>query len=419
MSVRIKDLATTATSPAADDYIAIDGATNGTRKIPAGDIGGGGTSDDITNESAVSGETVTGALNSLSDQIANLSGGAPTPAATVSDMVDTSKIYLYTGSESGYTAGHWYYYSDGAWTDGGAYGEAASMSAGVKAALLACFRQVAWIGDDGQDYYNNLYNELYPPANLVGITVVYTQSGTVYDTASLDDLKPDLVVTANYSDGTSEVVTTYTLSGTLAVGTSTVTVAYGNYTDTFTVAVSSAPAQPLYNWDFTTESLVDTVSGVTATINTQYDYSSIDSSGVHITGSGGYCNFGNILTEDNMTIEVDFGTFDRQGTGHGRCIMISSNGNINDGQGFIYRSTGAWSTYFSGSWGEATSYTNVNAFSNETITVKKTPTTIGFYLGDTLIQERTVTTGSYLMIGANPNAFYNVDVKAVRIYRGV
>lgn len=71
MSVRIKDLATTATSPANDDYIAIDGATNGTRKIPAGDIGGGGTSDDITNESNVSGETVTGALNSLSDQIAN------------------------------------------------------------------------------------------------------------------------------------------------------------------------------------------------------------------------------------------------------------------------------------------------------------------------------------------------------------
>lgn len=69
MSVRIKDLATTATSPAADDFIAIDGATNGTRKIPAGDIGGGGTSDDITNESTVSGATVTDALSTLKDEI--------------------------------------------------------------------------------------------------------------------------------------------------------------------------------------------------------------------------------------------------------------------------------------------------------------------------------------------------------------
>jgi len=83
LSVRIKDLATTATSPANDDYIAIDGATNGTRKIPASEIGGGGTSDDITNESTVSGATVTAALSSLNDQIANKgtyskpSGGIP------------------------------------------------------------------------------------------------------------------------------------------------------------------------------------------------------------------------------------------------------------------------------------------------------------------------------------------------------
>ena len=200
--------------------------------------GGGGTSDDIENKSTVSGATVTDALGSLSDQIANLEGGAPTPAATVSAMVDTTKIYLYTGSETGYNAGHWYYYNGGQWVDGGQYGEAASMSAGVKAALLACFRQVAWIGDDGQDYYDALYNELYPPASLVSITATYTQSGTVYDTASLDDLKPDLVVTANYSDGTSETVTGYTLSGTLAEGTSTITVAYGGKTTTFTVTVT-------------------------------------------------------------------------------------------------------------------------------------------------------------------------------------
>lgn len=73
---------------------------------------------------------------------------------------------------------------------------------------------------------------------LSSITATYTQSGTVYDTDSLDDLKSDLVVTAHYDDSSSAVVTTYTLSGTLSAGTSTITVSYGGKTATFTVTVS-------------------------------------------------------------------------------------------------------------------------------------------------------------------------------------
>ena len=74
------------------------------------------------------------------------------------------------------------------------------------------------------------------------ISAVYTQSGAVYDTDSLDSLKADLVVTANYSGGTSETVpaSDYTLSGTLTVGTSTITVNYAGLTDTFDVTVSVA-----------------------------------------------------------------------------------------------------------------------------------------------------------------------------------
>lgn len=75
-------------------------------------------------------------------------------------------------------------------------------------------------------------------ATLTGIDAVYTQSGTVYDTASLNDLKTDLVVTGTYDDSTTAVITDYTLSGTLAEGTSTITVSYGGFTDTFTVVVS-------------------------------------------------------------------------------------------------------------------------------------------------------------------------------------
>ena len=85
------------------------------------------------------------------------------------------------------------------------------------------------------------------------ITATYTQSGTVYDTATLDSLKADLVVTANYSGGTSETVpaSNYTLSGTLTVGTSTVTVNYAGLTDTFSVTVSAAPIDTTAQLDTT------------------------------------------------------------------------------------------------------------------------------------------------------------------------
>lgn len=77
-------------------------------------------------------------------------------------------------------------------------------------------------------------------AELVSISAVYTQSGTVYDTDALDTLKSDLVVTATYGNSTTQTLadTDYTLSGTLAEGTSTVTVAYGGKTTTFTVTVT-------------------------------------------------------------------------------------------------------------------------------------------------------------------------------------
>ena len=130
----------------------------------------------------------------------------------------------------------------GAAADAKATGDAINAKTGLsdeaKQALLTCFENVAWINDQGQDYVDALEAALYPPANLVSISAVYTQSGTVYDTDTLDSLKSDLVVTAHYDDSTTEVVTTYTLSGTLTEGTSTITVSYGGKTTTFEVTVT-------------------------------------------------------------------------------------------------------------------------------------------------------------------------------------
>ena len=51
--------------------------------------------------------------------------GTPLVAATAAAMTDTTKIYVYTGSETGYTAGNWYYYNGSAWVSGGIYNSTA------------------------------------------------------------------------------------------------------------------------------------------------------------------------------------------------------------------------------------------------------------------------------------------------------
>lgn len=104
-------------------------------------------------------------------------------------------------------------------------------------------------------------------AELVSISAVYTQSGDVYEDTPLNDLKDDLVVTATYSDSSTETIPSadYTLSGTLTEGTSTIYVVYGGKTTTFSVSVTSAP---LYHLE--TPTLINTkqvLSGVTPFAN--------------------------------------------------------------------------------------------------------------------------------------------------------
>ena len=47
--------------------------------------------------------------------------GAPLIANTVAEMTLQNRVYVYMGSEVGYTAGDWYYWDGNAWTDGGVY----------------------------------------------------------------------------------------------------------------------------------------------------------------------------------------------------------------------------------------------------------------------------------------------------------
>lgn len=122
-------------------------------------------------------------------------------------------------------------------------GSGSGLTEDIKTALLQLANKVVYIDANGDDYYQDLYDALYPPAppaTLTSITCVYTQSGTVYDTDTLNSLKSDLVVTAHYDDQTTATVTSYTLSGTLTEGTSTITVTYSGKTTTFNVTVTHA-----------------------------------------------------------------------------------------------------------------------------------------------------------------------------------
>ena len=92
----------------------------------------------------------------------------------------------------------------------------------------------------------NLSITVTASSNVSSISAVFTQGANIiYNTDSLDVLRQYLVVTAYYSDSTSAIVTDYTLSGTLTVGTSTITVSYGGKTATFNVTVSEYSTTPV------------------------------------------------------------------------------------------------------------------------------------------------------------------------------
>ena len=108
----------------------------------------------------------------------------------------------------------------------------------VKAALLACFEGVAWTDEHGQSRYDELEAALF--SHPVSIAASFNPgSSVIYDTDCLDDLKQFLTVTATYENGAVKNVYGYTLTGSMAEGTNTITVIYGGKTTTFTVTVTA------------------------------------------------------------------------------------------------------------------------------------------------------------------------------------
>lgn len=361
--------------------------------------------------------------------------GSPLVANNVSAMSDTTKIYVYTGSESGYANGHWYYYNGSAWTDGGTYqsqGIGAGtingqmLSANLKAAFLDFFEHVALTDQNGQTYYNNLVLAFNSGASLQSISAVYTQSGTIYDLNSLDDLKSDLTVIAHYDDETTAFVNTYTLSGALTVGTSTITVAYGEKTTTFSVTVTGA----IYDWDFT-QSMTDSVGGITAVATN----CTRDENGISFDGNTDHVTLGQVFGFNRtMVIDIDNAS---ASFGNVNGIWFWTNQDISSGFGYRYNSNSnsrgyGWYSSDTAHWhmNKSASKTWITGSAQLKATIDSTGHAKIYKDGEELVltyndAETSYTNQSnanYITLGSPTTTypcFYNATIKRVRIYEGV
>lgn len=77
----------------------------------------------ITTEQIAGGTRFIVTIGSVSTSFDVMNGISPqvATAITASEMTDTDLIYIYTGSETGYANGDWYYYDGSEWQDGGQY----------------------------------------------------------------------------------------------------------------------------------------------------------------------------------------------------------------------------------------------------------------------------------------------------------
>ena len=77
------------------------------------DVNGSTLTNELANKAST--EFVNSNINNLNNKIKSLASGSPLVASSISEMIDTSKIYVNT------TDGNWYYYDGNNWEIGGIY----------------------------------------------------------------------------------------------------------------------------------------------------------------------------------------------------------------------------------------------------------------------------------------------------------
>lgn len=108
--------------------------------------------------------------------------GTPTAAATVADMTDHSKTYVYVGSETGYTAGDWYYWNGTAWTSGGPF-QATSIITDTTLAVAGEAADAKATGDAIAAAKTAVLNAMapaYSPSETYAVGAYVNQNGEIY-----------------------------------------------------------------------------------------------------------------------------------------------------------------------------------------------------------------------------------------------
>lgn len=240
----------------ASDYVLVDSVSGGPRKFPLSSIQGSGLTEDVKQALLQLAEKVVYVdadgqdyYDDLYDALYAVTAISVNPTTVTLQTIGGTQQLTATTTPSG--AGVSWASSNTAVATVDANGLVTSVGYG-SATITATAGQLS-----------ATCAVVVAQATLTSISAVYTQSGTVYDTDSLDSLKDDLVVTAHWSNGTTSTVASadYTLSGTLSEGTSTITVTYSGKTTTFSVTVTTHAGKWSYN--------ISELTKVTGTIGNQ------------------------------------------------------------------------------------------------------------------------------------------------------
>ena len=112
---------------------------------------------------------------------------SPLVAATATAMTDESKVYVYTGSETGYTAGNWYYYDGSSWTSGGVY-NAVAVDTDTTLSVSGKAADAKAVGDK----FDEVAAELEEKANIDGAyeTMTVGNAEQLVSTLYVEDEQP-------------------------------------------------------------------------------------------------------------------------------------------------------------------------------------------------------------------------------------
>ena len=232
-------------------------------------------------------------------------------------------------------------------------GSGSGLTTAQVKALDGMFKVCAFIKADVSEEYNAFRTAFnIEAATITGISATYS-GGNVTAGTSVDELT-GIVVTANYSDGSKQTVTGYTLSGTIAEGSNTITVTYEGMTTTFTV--TGVAVEVTLTSIFATYSGGDVAIGTALTALTGITVTATYSDGSTAVVTG-YTLSGTIA-EGNNTITVSYG---------GKTTTITVTGVVEQGGG---EETGVSNET---TWTDRVAYT-YNAVENEYVETNGTIT---------------------------------------------